>query len=62
MNGRIYFFDREGGSVVIAPGPEFKKLAENTLESGCMASAAVVGDAFLLRTKKHLYRLEKDPE
>jgi len=62
VNGRIYFFDREGGSVVIAPGPEFKKLAENTLESGCMASAAVVGDAFLLRTKKHLYRLEKDPE
>ena len=48
--------------MVIEPGPEFNKLAENTLESGCMASAAVVGDALLLRTKKHLYRLEKDHE
>jgi len=62
VSGRIYFFDREGVAVVIEPGPEFNKLAENTLESGCMASAAVVGDALLLRTKKHLYRLEKDHE
>lgn len=60
--GRIYFFDREGGTVVISPGPTFKKLAENRLDSGFMASAAVVGDAFIFRTKKHLYRIEKDPE
>ncbi len=57
--GRIYFFDREGASVVIAPGREFKKLAENTLDAGFMASTAVTGDAFILRTKTHLYRIEE---
>lgn len=56
--GRIYFFDREGRSVVIAPGAKFEKLAQNRLDDGFMASPAVVGDAFVLRTKTHLYRVE----
>jgi len=56
--GRIYFFDREGRSTVIAPGRKCKILATNKLASGFMASPAVVGDAFVLRTKTHLYRIE----
>lgn len=56
--GRLYFFDREGKTVVLAPGPEFDVLAENKLDAGFMASPAVVGDALLLRTKTHLYRVE----
>jgi len=57
--GRIYFFDRDGTTTVVAAADTFKILAQNKLESGCMASAAVAGNALLLRTKTHLYRLEK---
>lgn len=57
--GRIYFFDREGRSVVIAPGDKFESLAENQLDDGFMASPAIVGDAFVLRTRSHLYRIEE---
>ena len=56
--GRVYFFDREGKTTVIAPGREFSKLAENSLDDGCMASAAVVEDALIIRTRSHLYRLQ----
>ncbi|MEE2886771.1 MAG: PQQ-binding-like beta-propeller repeat protein [Planctomycetota bacterium] len=56
--GRIYFFDREGRATVIDPDSKGKILATNKLASGFMASPAVVGDAFLLRTKTHLYRIE----
>ena len=56
--GRVYYFDREGKTTVIAPGREFVKLAENTLDDGCMASAAAVGGALIVRTRSHLYRLQ----
>lgn len=56
--GRVYYFDRDGKTTVIAPGREFKKLAESRLDKGFMASPAVVGDALLLRTETHLYRIE----
>ncbi len=56
--GRVYFFDREGKTTVIAPKRTFEKLAESTLAKGCMASPAVGGDALLLRTETHLYRIE----
>jgi len=58
-NGRIYFFSHEGKSVVIESGKEFKKLAENSLDSGFMASPAVAGNALFLRTETHLYRIEE---
>ena len=45
-------------TTVIAPGREYKELAVNELESGCMASPVVLGDTLLLRTKTHLYRIE----
>jgi len=56
--GRIYFFSEEGKTTVIEAGREFKKLAENTLEDGFMASPAVSGKALFLRTRTHLYRIE----
>ena len=55
---RIYFFDALGKTTVLAPGDTFKKLAENTLAEGCMASPAVVENALIVRTKKGLYRIE----
>ncbi|MCI0335273.1 MAG: PQQ-binding-like beta-propeller repeat protein [Planctomycetes bacterium] len=56
--GRIYFCNQDGETTVLAPGRKFKELATNTLDDGCMASPAVDGDALILRTKTHLYRLE----
>ena len=58
VGDRIYFFDREGRTVVLARADEYRVLAENHLDAGFMASPAVVGDALLLRTKTHLYRIE----
>ncbi|NLF72364.1 MAG: PQQ-binding-like beta-propeller repeat protein [Candidatus Anammoximicrobium sp.] len=59
-DGRIWFFDEENRSRVIeANCREFRLLAENPLDSGCMASPAVIGDALILRTKTHLYRIER---
>ena len=56
---RIYYFDRQGLTTVIAPGPEFEPLAENQLDDGFMASPVIIQDAFILRTEKYLYRIEE---
>ena len=56
---RIYFCDDRGTTTVIEASRQYKKLAVNTLDAGCMASAAVAGKAIFLRTKTHLYRIEK---
>ena len=48
-------------TAVVARSDEFALLAENRLDAGFMASPAVVGDALVLRTKTHLYRIETIP-
>jgi outer membrane protein assembly factor BamB len=58
VDGRIYFCDCNGQTTVIEPGDTFKVVAKNQLESGFMASPAIVGKSFVLRTKTHLYRIE----
>ncbi len=57
--GRVYFFNEEGKTTVVEASRTFKKLAENKLEAGFMASPAVVDSALVLRTKTHLYRVGK---
>lgn len=57
--GRIYLFSEEGKTTVIAAGPEFRKLAENQLGDGFMASPAVSGQALYLRSRTQLYRIEE---
>lgn len=57
--GRLYFFAAAGPCTVIEPGDTYKKLAENTLDEGCMASPAIVGKSLIVRTKTHLYRIEE---
>ncbi len=57
--GHIFFFSEEGKTTVIAASREFKKLAENKLAAGFMASPALTGKALFLRTKTHLYRIEE---
>jgi outer membrane protein assembly factor BamB len=58
-NGRIYFFNTQGKGTVLKAGKAYEVLGTNTLENGCMATPAVSGNAIILRTKTHLYRIEK---
>ena len=57
-DGRLYFFSQTGVTKVLKPGRTFELLATNTLDDGFMASPAVSGDSFFLRTKTHLYRVK----
>lgn len=57
-DGRVYGFNEQGKTVVFAATREFKKLAENTLGDGFMASPAVAGNALILRSRTMLYRVE----
>jgi outer membrane protein assembly factor BamB len=58
-DGRVYFFNQTGTSVVLKPSATYEVLATNKLDDGFMASPAVSGKAFILRTKSHLYRIEE---
>jgi outer membrane protein assembly factor BamB len=57
-DGRLYFFSQQGTTTVLKPGRTFEVLATSTLDDGFMASPAVSGKAFYLRTRTHLYRIE----
>jgi hypothetical protein len=56
--GLLWWCDEDGTTVVTKATPErFELLAENKLDAGCMASPAVIGVDFVVRTKTHLYRI-----
>ncbi|MDX1953668.1 MAG: PQQ-binding-like beta-propeller repeat protein [Verrucomicrobiota bacterium] len=57
-NGKIYFFSQQGKITVLKSNPTFEILAQNDMPEGFMASPAVSGNSFYLRTKKALYRVE----
>ncbi len=58
--GRIYLFSEEGLCTVIRPSRKFEILATNALaDDPLMATPAVSGAAFYIRTEKHLYRVEE---
>lgn len=57
-DGKLYFLSEEGKTSVVAPGREYRLLAENSLPDGFMASPAVAGKALYLRTRTALYRVE----
>jgi len=59
VEGKIYSFDQDGLCTIFKPGREFKKVAENILPDGCMASPVVVDGALFVRTKTHLYKFQK---
>jgi hypothetical protein len=58
-NGYIYLSNKKGKTTVIKTGTVFDKVAENNLENGIMASPAISGQSFVIRTTTHLYRIEK---
>jgi outer membrane protein assembly factor BamB len=57
VDGRIYFQSEEGMTTVIAPGREFRRLASNRLDGETLASMAVSGSSFFIRSDSHLYRI-----
>ncbi len=57
-DGHLYICNRAGGTDVIAPGREFKRIAKNELAGRLMASPAVADRALFLRTDSALYRIE----
>lgn len=61
-DGKLYLFGEDGKSVVGKPGAAWKELAVNKLDEGCMATPAISGKALFVRTKTHLYRIEKREE
>jgi outer membrane protein assembly factor BamB len=58
-DGRLWFFSEDGKTTVLKPGRTFEKVAENRLDDGFLASPAIAGKAFYLRTRTHLYRIEE---
>lgn len=53
--GRVYICDREGTTVVLEHGREFKLLATNRLDDGFDASPVAVGEDLYLRGRQNLY-------
>ena len=58
-DGHVFFFDQKSVSTVLNPGETMQVLAENALDEGCMGTPAIAGKSIFLRTKTHLYRIEK---
>lgn len=58
VQGRIYFSSEEGKTIVVDANKEFQILATNELNGVLMASPAIVGQAIVLRSTTHLYRIE----
>ena len=56
-NGRIYFTDQQGVTLVISWDKAPEILSVNRLDDSFNASAALVGDSIILRGKNFLYRL-----
>lgn len=56
---RIYLSNKKGMTTVIATGREYREMAVNQLDGELWASPAVTDNAVILRTKTHLYRIER---
>jgi outer membrane protein assembly factor BamB len=57
--GRLYVGNEEGKFFVFEASRKFKMIAENDFSDGFMASPAVSDQSLYLRTRTHLYRIEK---
>ena len=55
--GLVYVVGREGTTLVLEAGPEFKPVATNVLDEPTDASPAIVGKEIYIRSTKHLYRI-----
>ena len=53
--GHLYLCSEEGAVSVVKASSDYKRVAENKLDSGFMASPVICGGRIYLRTKTHLY-------
>jgi outer membrane protein assembly factor BamB len=60
-DGKIWLFSEQGKTSVISPGKNLQLIGESQMGDGFLASPAIVGSAFYLRSRTHLYRVEKPP-
>jgi outer membrane protein assembly factor BamB len=60
-DGKILLCNEQGTSYWLAPGRTLSKLAQNKLADGMLASPVAIGAQLILRTKSHLYCIEKSP-
>ncbi|MDQ3330567.1 MAG: PQQ-like beta-propeller repeat protein [Planctomycetota bacterium] len=56
---KIFCFAKDGKIPVFAASDEFKLLAENQFEEGFHSTPAIAGNAMFVRSRHHLYRVEK---
>ncbi|MEM9595834.1 MAG: PQQ-binding-like beta-propeller repeat protein [Acidobacteriota bacterium] len=56
--GRIYNWDVQGRSVVVAARDRFEELAVNQLDGSIRTTPAIADGAIFIRTDAHLYRIE----
>ena len=56
-DGKIYFQNEQGTTLVIKAEKQYQLLAKNSLDERTLASFAATDGALLLRTDKHLYRV-----
>ena len=59
-DGRVYFTDLDGVTMVASNGEIPRFLARNELEDSFSASAALAGKELFLRGKKFLYCIAED--
>jgi outer membrane protein assembly factor BamB len=57
--GRVYFCNENGKTTVVKAARDYEELAVNTLDDGCKASPAALGNSLILRTKQALYRIDE---
>ncbi len=58
--GKVYFANREGKTAVVRASSKYDPVADNHLDGQIFATPAVLGDALILRTDTHLYRIEAE--
>jgi outer membrane protein assembly factor BamB len=56
-DGRVYFLDEDGRTVVVKAGSPGEILATNVLDGPALASMAVASHSFIIRTGASLYRI-----
>ena len=54
-DGKLWFCDEKGGTMILKPGRTFEKIAQNALPDGIMASPVAAGRELFIRTKTALY-------
>ena len=57
-DGKIFYFSKKGKAPVVAASRDYQLLAENEFDAGFNASPAFAGNAMIVRTFTHLYRIE----